>query len=173
MRVPPQAKPRCSPCTLSPVALLPTGLIPYSPTMDITDGKSNEPPSNAEAGQTIERLYQRRDHVPASGPRAINSRSFQSVAAVLSTARELFAVVSKTDLRSLSNKELRLLIAATDQFMQYLQRLILEASEELFHRLSARELDEKHVGTAVHLLTDTLQLSVAETCLLNKLARPP
>lgn len=82
-------------------------------------------------------------------------------------------MVSKTDLRSLSNKELRLLIAATDQFMQYLQRLILEASEELFHRLSARELDEKHVGTAVHLLTDTLQLSVAETCLLNKLARPP
>lgn len=49
----------------------------------------------------------------------------------------------------------------------------MEASEELFHRLSARELDEKHVGTAVHLLTDTLQLSVAETCLLNKLARPP
>lgn len=82
-------------------------------------------------------------------------------------------MVSKTDPRSLSNKELRLLIAATDQFMQYLQRLILEASEELFHRLSARELDEKHVGTAVHLLTDTLQLSVAETCLLNKLARPP
>lgn len=82
-------------------------------------------------------------------------------------------MVSKTDLRSLSNKELRLLIAATDQFMQYLQRLILEASEELFHRLSARELDEKHVGTAVHLLTDTLQLSVAETCLLKKLARAP
>lgn len=82
-------------------------------------------------------------------------------------------MVSKTDLRSLSYKELRLLIAATDQFRQYLQSLILEASEELFHRLSARELDEKHVGTAVHLLTDTLQLSVAETCLLNKLARPP
>lgn len=57
--------------------------------------------------------------------------------------------------------------------MQYLHILMLEFSEELFRRLSARDLDEKHLGAAVHLLTDTLQLSVAEACLLNKLARPP
>lgn len=141
--------------------------------MDITDGKSNEPPTNAQAGQAVERLYQRRNHVRASGPPPKNSRSLQSVAAVLSTARELFAKVSETDLSSLSDKELRLLIEAIDQFSKCLHIIALEASEELFHRLSAHELDEKLLGNAVHLLTDTLQLSVSEICLLNKLARPP
>lgn len=92
---------------------------------------------------------------------------------MFSTARELAARVSETDLSSLSHKEIRLLVEAVDQFMQYLHGLILEASEELFHLLSARDLEEKHIVTAVHLLTDTLQLSLAESCLLNKLARPP
>lgn len=92
---------------------------------------------------------------------------------MLSTARELFAKVSETDLSSLSDKELRLLIEAIDQFSKCLHIIALEASEELFHRLSAHELDEKLLGNAVHLLTDTLQLSVSEICLLNKLARPP
>lgn len=165
--------PSCPPSTFQQVTLVRTGLKPYSPTMDITDGKPIEPPSKATAGQTIERLYQRLDHVRASGPPAKNPRSLQNIATVLSTGRELFAKVSGSDLSTLSNRELRLLIQALDQFMQYLHILMLEFSEELFRRLSARDLDEKHLGAAVHLLTDTLQLSVAEACLLNKLARPP
>ena len=92
------------------------------------------------------------------------------MAAVQLVAREFFSEVSRLERRTLSTRELLLLLQTLGNFGRYLHLLSLQFSEELFHRICTTDLNQDSLGPAMHLLADTLQLGVAETGLLTTLA---
>lgn len=138
--------------------------------MDSTGSTPDEPPTDSTVGESIERLNQLTSLARTSIPATANSDSHHIMAAVQLVAREFFSEVSRLEPRTLSTRELLLLLQALGNLGRYLHLLSLQFSEELFHRICTKDLNQDSLGPAMHLLADTLQLGVAETGFLTKLA---
>lgn len=146
--------------------------------MDSTDGTkstpggSREPPSDSTATLGFERLCQLFDVTHFSFPPTKEFQELLRVTSTLPTQPDLLAEFARAELKNLSVKEHLHLLRVLDRFLRHIHILRLEISEELLRRLLTNNLDEKYVRAAMHLLTDTLQLSVAEICFVNRMARP-
>lgn len=139
--------------------------------MDIAAGKPVEPPSSSRAREVVGNLKQLLGLIRALDLTK-NVPSFERAAEVLSSATDVIAHGSGLDLNALSKRELLQLLQKLDQYHRKLHILSAEVSEGLLLLVSAGGMDEKLVGRVVPLLANILRLSVAETGVLNKLARP-
>lgn len=178
MRVPPHQVPNAPSSTLRQLPLLRACFTPYSPTMDSTNGTnsthgdSREPPSDSTARLEFERLCQLFDVTRFSFPPTKEFQELLRVTSTVPTQPDLLAEFASAELKNLSVKEHLHILRVIDRFLKHLHILSLEVSEELLRRLVTSNLDEKSVRLTMHLLTDTLQLSVAEICFVNRMARP-